>query len=392
MTGNVLYIATFTDPHDHRLRMLWLAGYVLLSCAVLHPSLARLCEPAPLTSGSLAVGRLAVIGAALAALPATMLRHQEADASRMPAFAAIVCVGLVLWRIARLLRDRERAAEALHHRAERETALSELGRAAVTATDRTAFTPELTGAIHRALGVSSSLTSADVGDEADATTVVVSLGSSCLGVLRVRFPADRPADAEDLQFLRTAADLAAAALRRWDAEDQLRHRSLHDHLTGLPNRALVCDRLEGAIARAGGTGGDLVVLFIDLDGFKTVNDTLGHGAGDELLGEVAQRLLAQVRPGDVVGRLAGDEFVVICEDAPTTAATALAHRLLGAISAPFELDLGDATIGASIGLARTEPGDDPEALLHRADEAMYRAKHAGKGQVTLWSGATAAVS
>jgi diguanylate cyclase (GGDEF)-like protein len=388
LVGNVLFIL---DPVSGRteLRPFWVVAYVAVACGTLHPTSARLSEPAPATGTRLAFGRLVVIGTALAALPAIMLRS-AGGGSRVPAIAAIVSVALVLWRIARLLRDRERATEALEHRAEREAALSAIGRAAVTATSPAAFLAELTGDIDRALQARSALIGAGSSGDSDDTSssddthIVVPLGAS-LETLEVRFPAGHPASDDDRRFVRTAADLAAAALRRWEAEEQLRHRSLHDHLTGLPNRALISERLRGAIEQWRATGAPLVVLFIDLDGFKAVNDTLGHGAGDEVLGEVAARLCAEVRAGDIVGRLAGDEFVVVCEDAVADTATDLAQRLLDAVSAPFELDLGDAHIGASIGVAHAEPADDPETLLQRADAAMYHAKHLGKGQVIVWS-------
>jgi diguanylate cyclase (GGDEF)-like protein len=359
---------------------------VTVACGTLHPTSARLSEPAPTTGTNLAYGRLVVIGAALAALPAIMLRS-AGGGSRVPAIAAIVSVALVLWRIARLLRDRERAAETLAHRAEREAALSQIGRAAVTATGPAAFVDELIRDVDQALVATSSLLPSGSSADGDDTRLVVPLGTS-LGALEVRFPDDHLASDDDRRFVRTAADLAAAALRRWEVEEQLRHRSLHDHLTGLPNRALISERLRTTIGRSRATGAPLVVLFIDLDGFKAVNDTLGHAAGDEVLGEVAARLCAEVRAGDIVGRLAGDEFVVVCEDATADTATGLAQRLLDAVSQPFELDLGDAHVGASIGVAHAEPDDDPETLLHRADAAMYHAKHLGKGQVIVWSDPT----
>lgn len=395
LVGNVLYILD-PVPGQVELRPFWLVAYVAVAWGTLHPTSARLSEPAPATGTRLAFGRLVVIGTALAALPAVMLRG-AGGGSRVPAIAAIVSVALVLWRIARLLRDRERAAEALEHRAERESALSQIGRAAVTASSSAAFVAELTRDIDRALQARSALlgsgSGADRDDSSpgDVTRVVVPLGAR-LESLEVRFPTDRPASDDDRRFVSTAADLAAAALRRWEVEDQLRHRSLHDHLTGLPNRALISERLLTAIDRSRITDAPLVVLFIDLDGFKTVNDTLGHAAGDEVLGEVAARLCAEVRVADIVGRLAGDEFVVVCEQAPADTATALAHRLLHALSEPFELDLGDAHIGASIGVAHAKPGDDPESLLQRADAAMYHAKHLGKGQVIVWSGTAPACS
>jgi diguanylate cyclase (GGDEF)-like protein len=198
---------------------------------------------------------------------------------------------------------------------------------------------------------------------------------------RGRVPAGSDPSPEDERFVRTVADLAAAALRRWGAEDQLRHQSFHDTLTGLPNRALVLDRLQVAFDQATRPRTPVSVLFLDLDRFKSVNDTLGHAAGDELLIGVAQRLRTAVRPGDTVGRLAGDEFVILCDDSSPTEAAQLAERLAEVLRQPYGLEHGEVQVTASIGLGVAEPGTDPERLLQQADAAMYRAKRQGGGMV-----------
>jgi diguanylate cyclase (GGDEF)-like protein/PAS domain S-box-containing protein len=153
--------------------------------------------------------------------------------------------------------------------------------------------------------------------------------------------------------------------------DRLAHLAMHDQLTGLPNRPAALDALEAA-QQAGQPVG---VLFIDLDGFKAVNDVYGHQAGDAVLVEVATRLTSVVRPDDVTARLAGDEFVIICPGlADETGAHALAERIQDELTAPMLV--GDATvrIGASIGIAMSAAGDDTSALLSVADAAMYDAK------------------
>ncbi len=170
-----------------------------------------------------------------------------------------------------------------------------------------------------------------------------------------------------------------------EATAQLRQAATHDALTGLPNRALMQDRLAQALARTARDGSGLAVLFIDLDGFKPVNDTYGHIAGDMLLQGVAQRLRGCVRDSDTVARVGGDEFVVVSlgSGSPEAAAT-VADKLLTALTPPFPLGVGEARIGASIGIALAsgrEP-DQPvpaQSLLDAADHAMYDAKHAGKG-------------
>jgi diguanylate cyclase (GGDEF)-like protein/PAS domain S-box-containing protein len=169
-------------------------------------------------------------------------------------------------------------------------------------------------------------------------------------------------------------------------EDELRHQALHDALTGLANRALFADRIEHAQARQGRTGDPLAVLLVDLDDFKAVNDSLGHGVGDRLLGEVASRLRGSVRASDTVARLGGDEFAILLEDpADGRAPQRAAERLLGAFNAPIELDGHSLVITASIGAAVALPGtSSPDELVRNADVAMYVAKARGKSRWTLF--------
>jgi diguanylate cyclase (GGDEF)-like protein len=151
---------------------------------------------------------------------------------------------------------------------------------------------------------------------------------------------------------------------------QLHHRATHDGLTGLANRGRLAGYAAGLDGRA------LAVLLLDLDGFKHVNDTLGHAAGDDLLREVAGRLTAALRDGDLAGRLGGDEFVVLLPDADAATAGALADRLRAAVGRPVVLAAGPASVGVSIGVACRPAGVrlDLDALLVRADAAMYREK------------------
>ena len=165
-------------------------------------------------------------------------------------------------------------------------------------------------------------------------------------------------------------------------EARLARQALHDPLTDLPNRLLLEERVNHALARLAREPQRMAVLFIDLDGFKTVNDTFGHKAGDEVLGEVATRLGFVVRPGDTVARLGGDEFVVLCEDLPEHAidvAAALASRIIQAISHPFRHGDHQVLLSASIGISQPTPATTNAAvLLAEADAAMYRAKQEGK--------------
>jgi diguanylate cyclase (GGDEF)-like protein len=156
------------------------------------------------------------------------------------------------------------------------------------------------------------------------------------------------------------------------------HQAFHDSLTGLPNRLLLMDRLDHALARAARVGTETAVLFVDLDAFKTVNDSLGHAAGDELLREAAARLLSCVRSADTAARFGGDEFVVLLEDVDEQRVARVANRILEAMNEPFAVRNRQVFIGASIGIA--VGGDQADDLLRNADLALYRAKAKGRGQ------------
>ncbi len=168
---------------------------------------------------------------------------------------------------------------------------------------------------------------------------------------------------------------------RRQLERQLTHRAFHDALTGLANRVLLQDRVEHAVARAGRDGTVVGVLFLDLDDFKVVNDTLGHSSGDKLLMAVAQRLTGLLRPHDTAARVGGDEFAVLIEGAISPAEVdEVAERIVTALATPFTVDRGPVGGGASVGVATTVEAADAAELLRRADLALYAAKAAGKGQ------------
>jgi diguanylate cyclase (GGDEF)-like protein len=181
--------------------------------------------------------------------------------------------------------------------------------------------------------------------------------------------------------LESYARLAASAIRNARLLEEIRHQSLHDSLTGLPNRVLIMDRVNQAISRARREHFDVAVMFIDLDGFKNVNDTLGHGVGDKLLQSVAARIAGILRESDTVGRLGGDEFIVLTEGISLAAGPELlAERLLAVLAEPYHLD-GDheapISISASIGIA-VGLREKAEDFLRDADIALYAAKDAGK--------------
>jgi diguanylate cyclase (GGDEF)-like protein/PAS domain S-box-containing protein len=168
-------------------------------------------------------------------------------------------------------------------------------------------------------------------------------------------------------------------------EERLAYQAFHDPLTNLANRVLLTERLEHALVRSRRGSRPVSVIFIDLDDFKNVNDSLGHATGDQLLVELSRRLLGCVRAGDTAARLGGDEFAVLVEEGGAEAAWPIAERVQHAVRLPFVVAGRDILLGASLGIASTEGGAETAGdLLRDADVAMYRGKQAGKGQVVLF--------
>ncbi|HEX7299048.1 MAG TPA: EAL domain-containing protein [Solirubrobacteraceae bacterium] len=193
--------------------------------------------------------------------------------------------------------------------------------------------------------------------------------------LETTFRAVRDVDGKAREMVCVSRDIS----ERKRAELELAHRALHDSLTGLPNRTLFLDRLGHALRRSRRRDARVAVLFIDLDRFKVVNDSLGHEAGDRLLVEVAMRLSSTLRPSDTLARLGGDELTLLCEDvADEHAARAVAERLLDTFADPFAVQDGEAFLHASVGIALSRDGfETAEDLIRDADAAMYRAKERG---------------
>jgi diguanylate cyclase (GGDEF)-like protein len=211
-------------------------------------------------------------------------------------------------------------------------------------------------------------------------------GDTQLGALDVYRDAPGPLDDDAMAAAQTLADVVSAYLINAqaradleDSSDRARESSLHDALTGLPNRTLLLERLDHALLRGSRSGHMAAVLFADLDEFKQVNDNYGHRIGDELLVAVAKRLSAQLRPGDTLARLSGDEFVILCEDlAVGTEVEVIASRIGASLSQPFLLSGHEVRMTASIGIAFAgRAAAIPEELLHNADLAMYQAKRKG---------------
>jgi diguanylate cyclase (GGDEF)-like protein len=190
----------------------------------------------------------------------------------------------------------------------------------------------------------------------------------------------------DINFVVAVTNILADAIERQDAEDAMQHRALHDVLTSLPNRSLFADRLEQSLERVRRHPGSLAaILFIDVDHFKHVNDSLGHQAGDELLIGVATRLREAVRPTDTVARFGGDEFGLLLEEISSErVAIATAERIAASFARPFALDSGSQFVTSSIGIALADGHQDAETLLRDADAAMYRAKQRGRARYDVF--------
>jgi diguanylate cyclase (GGDEF)-like protein/PAS domain S-box-containing protein len=231
---------------------------------------------------------------------------------------------------------------------------------------------------------------ASVGDEAvgdedsaeDAPAMLrVPIGDPAQPLGQIEVVTTRVATHDEARFVEATASILLSSILRSRAEDAMRHQAMHDPLTGLPNRTLFNDRLEQALHRRARVGGYVAVLIVDLDGFKNVNDSLGHQTGDALLNGIADRFRSALRDVDTIARLGGDEFAILVDDLDALdQARLVAQRVLDSLIAPVQLADRTVAIGASVGIAVSDrPDTNAGGLLGDADAAMYRAKRAGKG-------------
>ncbi|RNE66769.1 diguanylate cyclase domain-containing protein [Cryobacterium tepidiphilum] len=208
------------------------------------------------------------------------------------------------------------------------------------------------------------------------------------GVLVCHFGRTRTLDDSVRKLLTALCDQASAVLQRIRLQQQVRHQSLHDVLTGLPNRSALQSRLEQVLSGSVRHGRPIAVIFVDLDGFKAINDSLGHQYGDQVLRQISDRLSRVVRAEETVGRLGGDEFLIICEDIDEDDARAIADRAREDIAQPLEGMGSSFPLSASVGICvyRPSEGNAPvtgDQLVRLADNAMYESKRAGKDRSTV---------
>ena len=209
------------------------------------------------------------------------------------------------------------------------------------------------------------------------------------GVLSAHSRAPRSFTQDEVLFMQSVAHVLAAAIERWRSEEAIRHNALHDPLTGLPNRTLFLNRLAHVFAKRDTSRNSAAVMFLDIDNFKLINDSLGHETGDRLLRGIAPRLSEALRPSDTVARFGGDEFVVLCEEVTDGRdALQVAGRLQEALSRPFPIDGEEHFLSASIGVALANGRyATPEDAMRDADAAMYRAKEKGRAMSELFDDA-----
>lgn len=213
-----------------------------------------------------------------------------------------------------------------------------------------------------------------------AASVLIRTEGEPFGVLGVYDTAPRRFSADDVHFLDAVANVVAAAVRQRKTEEALAHQAVHDHLTGLPNRTLLLDRVQQTTVRAEREPSPFALLLLDLDRFKELNDTFGHHYGDLLLQQLARRWLNVVRDSDTIARLGGDEFAILLPGADADGAAVVASKLLEALADPFVIESQSILISASLGIAvYPEHGLDASMLLRCADIAMYTAKRSNSG-------------
>jgi diguanylate cyclase (GGDEF)-like protein len=358
---------------------LWAAAVLLVAASAAHPSMRILTQPAPGIETANTWARILLPAFALALPPAAILIRQvtTGQTATVAAVASVVIAAVVVLRFADLVRARERSQRDSLHRAVRQSALARLGERGLSGTDL----PQLMAAAELVLRTELGPRRLSLQVAEDEAGPGIELpGSRGLVRLVSDEPISMSSDAE--AFASSVGHVLAAAVKRHRDEEELRHQSLHDPLTGLANRTLLDDRITKGLQRRRGPGSTVALAFVDLDDFKAVNDTHGHAVGDEVLRVVADRLRNCVRAADTVSRFAGDEFVVLLEAVDEPTALDLADRILAELRTPIAAGGQVLTVTASAGLALADADTrDADDLLRAADAAMYRGKQRGRDRV-----------
>jgi diguanylate cyclase (GGDEF)-like protein/PAS domain S-box-containing protein len=384
----------------------WFVGYILLLLAALRPSAHLVRDDGGLTE-SKPLGMLlpyAAVGVALATSSIELVRSGTIDAFASWTRTAII-VAMVVRQVLTLLENRSLTGrlrarlDDLRASEQRFEALVQHSSDVVTVVDGEGTVTYQSESILRVFGYSAEALLgsplADIFESRSGERLLAALrdvASERKGVrvleLEVRHASGRLCHAEiTMTNLLDNRSVGGIVLNTRDMserkvlQDQLVHEASHDSLTTLANRALFRDRVDKVLRQNGARSAKLTVLFLDLDGFKEVNDSLGHAMGDVLLIQVAERLRACVRAIDTVARLGGDEFAVLIADKSSERdGTTVAGRITKALREPFKLEGREIYVGASIGIAATDQDvDDADHLLRNADLAMYRAKATGAG-------------
>jgi diguanylate cyclase (GGDEF)-like protein/PAS domain S-box-containing protein len=385
----------------------WIAFYLLIGTAALHPSMCRLSEPTPSRDTRLTRRRLALFAATSLVAPSVQLVRSLLHLPREPVIsvAAGMLFVLVLARLAGMVRIQEariettlrgrfdaRLAALVQNASDVVSLLDANGRVTYVSPSGTRLLARPADAI---LGRRwDELVHPDDALEARRFLTDLASGQSAGIDHRLARPDGSWLDVETLAMNLLGDDTVDAIVlntrdvsQRKELERRLAHQATHDALTGLPGRALLEDRIEQALARRRRDGRRLAVLFVDLDDFKSLNDTLGHAAGDIALREVAARLERSVRESDSAARLGGDEFGLLLDgvDGPDEA-IAVAGRCIAALTQPLLIDGQELYATATIGIALdTDETGTSDHMLRHADAAMYHAKRQGKGRYALWA-------
>ncbi|RBY92573.1 sensor domain-containing diguanylate cyclase [Blastococcus sp. TF02A-30] len=379
-----------------------LLAVAALVLAARHPHVAAMGRR-PESEPDAAASRVLGLGAALLVSPALLVLYGagQGGVGYVLGGGSALLTGMALWRLATLNRERERTRAALQTSEARLQLLLENAADVIAIVDADGTVAYMSPAVQSLLGRPSAdyvgcdaIELADPRDQARLRAVVAAAGDASSGGfadtdIRVQHSSGGARWVE----MRISGKVDDAGISGWVVnlrevtdrklfEEELRRQATTDPLTGLLNRTAFNEQLAAAAA-ALDAGAPPAVLFVDVDDFKSVNDSLGHAAGDELLVTVAARLSADVRAEDVVARLGGDEFAVLLTSADGERLREVADRLLTSLRAPMELSGTTVSVTASIGGALGAPGDTADRLLHRADTAMYAAKRGGKDSRAL---------